>query len=263
LKKVWNGGFCFQTDAASDHTPLALEIPRYSGPSLNETYCGRWLAACCRAHPPVCRCCNPCPKSRGPIEQSARPRIRAFHFPFACSPSPAAPGKTGFGLAKFGLWKLPPVVFIQGLLSGVAAPGLHQLVMAAQFGPVKVDLVASFEAFKRCQWRVCEVSTGSPWQFLQPLGVAGENLKFGHLCLPSQETRQRLMKDNSDSLQNAGMSLRSGAGAFLQPGKRMRCSRSAWLSDTRSRRSRCRFETALGARCTRSTFAHQRSDGKK
>jgi hypothetical protein len=39
------------------------------------------------------------------------------------------------------------------------------------------------------------------------------------------------MKDNSDSLQNAGMSLRSGAGA-------------------------------LGARCTRSAFDHQRSESK-
>src|ERR1700687_5719972 len=79
VKKIWNGG---QTDAAGDHTPLVLRIPRYPGPSLNETYCGRWLAACRRAHPPVCRCCNPCPKSRGPTEQSARPRIRASHFPF-------------------------------------------------------------------------------------------------------------------------------------------------------------------------------------
>jgi hypothetical protein len=101
-------GFCFQTDAAGDHTPPALRIPRYLGPSLNETYCGRWLAACCRAHPPDCRCCNPGPKSRGRAEQSARPRLRASHFPFACSPTPAATGKTGFGLSEFGFSDLPP-----------------------------------------------------------------------------------------------------------------------------------------------------------
>jgi hypothetical protein len=56
--------------------------------------------------------------------------------------------------------------------------------MAAQFGPAKVDLVASFATFKRCQQWVCEVSPGSPWQFLPPLGVAGENLKFDHNCSP-------------------------------------------------------------------------------
>src|ERR1700730_17883003 len=95
LKKLWNGGF------------LQLNRRRqrsHAAPSLNETCCGRWLGACCRAHPPVCRCCNPCPKSRGRTEQSARPRIRASHFLFGCSPTPAVTGKTGLAMSEFGLW---------------------------------------------------------------------------------------------------------------------------------------------------------------
>src|SRR6185437_162399 len=48
--------------------------------SLNETCCGKLLAACCPAHPEACRCCNPCPKSKGRPERLARPRKIACHF---------------------------------------------------------------------------------------------------------------------------------------------------------------------------------------
>ena len=56
---------------------------------LNETYCGRYLVACCRGHPIVCRCCNLCPKSRGRKERLARLQGPAFHFPFTFSPGSA------------------------------------------------------------------------------------------------------------------------------------------------------------------------------
>jgi hypothetical protein len=55
--------------------------------SLNETYCGRWIVACCLAHPVVCRCCNLCPKSTGSTQRLVRPQRFASHFPFALSPS--------------------------------------------------------------------------------------------------------------------------------------------------------------------------------
>jgi hypothetical protein len=57
---------------------------------LNETYCGRWLVACYQDHPIVCRCCNPCPKSRGRKERLAMPRRFASDFPFALIPAQAA-----------------------------------------------------------------------------------------------------------------------------------------------------------------------------
>src|SRR5882762_4171155 len=54
--------------------------------SLSETYCGRWIVACYRAHPVAGRCCNLCPKSKGRTELLARPQRIACHFPFAFSP---------------------------------------------------------------------------------------------------------------------------------------------------------------------------------
>ena len=55
--------------------------------SLSETYCGRWIVACYRAHPVAGRCCNLCPKSKGRTELLARPQRIACHFPFAFSPA--------------------------------------------------------------------------------------------------------------------------------------------------------------------------------
>src|SRR5260370_13934094 len=63
------------------------DLPRRLPPTLvtSETDYGRWIVACCRAHPIVCRCCTLCPRNTGPSERLARPRRLASHFPFAVS----------------------------------------------------------------------------------------------------------------------------------------------------------------------------------
>src|SRR6266851_3345792 len=76
----------------------------------------------------------------------------------------------------------------------------------------------------------------------QPLTVSSARRRCGResqvrSSLLALAVNEATSDDNSDSLQNAGMSLRSGASASLQPRKRMRRSRSAWFSDATSKRN--------------------------
>ena len=74
----------FGTSWSGPRRPGQLQIAVLTT-SLSETYCGRWIVACYRAHPVADRCCIPCPKSRGRTELLARPQRLACHFPFAFS----------------------------------------------------------------------------------------------------------------------------------------------------------------------------------
>src|ERR1700682_2110887 len=71
--------------------PKSVAVPHFfafspSAHFLNETYCGRWLVACCQAHPIVCRCCNLVPKVEDCENDS-----RCHEDSHLVSPSPSFP----------------------------------------------------------------------------------------------------------------------------------------------------------------------------
>src|SRR5216684_1344729 len=153
-------------------------------------------------------------------------------LPFCLQPKSGSHREDRLRFVGVRFVEVATVVFIQGLLSGVAALGLHQLVMASQFGPVKVDLIARFAGSV----------AGSRGLSRQPLTVSSARRRCGResqvrSSLLALAVNEATSDDNSDSLQNAGMSLRSGASASLQPRKRMRRSCSAWFSDATSKRN--------------------------